>query len=54
MKDRIIKNLKRKIQTFLKLKRKANSELLLYTNDWSYVCSLTITKEQMEEKLEDV
>ena len=34
--------------------KEGNLELLLYTNDWSYVCSLTITKEQMEEKLEDV
>ena len=30
-----------------------NLELFLYTNEWDYVCSLTITKEQMEEKLED-
>jgi hypothetical protein len=28
-----------------------NLELLLYSNDWDYICSLTISKEQMEERL---
>lgn len=28
-------------------------ELLLYSDEWSYVCSLTITKEQMKESLEE-
>ena len=28
-----------------------NLELLLYSDNWDYVCSLTINKEQMEERL---
>ncbi len=28
-------------------------ELLLYSDEWSYVCSLKITKEQIKESLEE-
>ena len=28
-----------------------NLELLLYSDNWDYVCSLTITKDQMKERL---